>query len=145
MTHEDVLLAHTASTLAMFGVIWFVQLVHYPLLAGAAGAGFAAHEQEHVRRTGWVVMPLMLTEAATAAWLVWQPPAGLDATLPIVGAALLAGIWLSTFLLQVPAHDRLSRGWDGTAHTRLVRTNWIRTLLWTARAAAALAMSRAAG
>lgn len=31
------LLAHVAATLAMTGVIWFVQLVHYPLPA----TGFA--------------------------------------------------------------------------------------------------------
>jgi hypothetical protein len=31
------LLAHAAATLFMVGVIWFVQLVHYPLFAASAG------------------------------------------------------------------------------------------------------------
>ena len=41
----------------------------------------------------------------------------------------------------VTAHDRLGRGWDPRVHARLVRTSWIRTAAWTARAALALAMA----
>jgi hypothetical protein len=50
-----------------------------------------------------------------------------------VGLVLLAAIWLSTFGLQVPLHRRLELGFDDDAHAALVRTNWIRTLAWTAR------------
>jgi hypothetical protein len=57
----------------------------------------------------------------------------------------LAGVWASTFLLQVPCHDRLSRGWDEGVHARLVQTNWIRTVLWTARLAVVAAIAALAG
>ena len=60
------LLAHVAATAAMTGLIWFVQLVHYPLFARVGVADFTAYEREHVRRTGLLVAPLMLLEALTA-------------------------------------------------------------------------------
>ena len=57
-----------------------------------------------------------------------------------VGVGLLAGAWLSTALIQVPCHRRLERGFDAAAHARLVRTNWIRTALWSARGIVALVL-----
>lgn len=122
---------HAAATWYMTGVIWFVQLVHYPLMARVGTDGFAAYEALHRRYTGWVVGPPMLLEAATALALWWRRPSSAAWT---AGLVLVAVIWLSTFLLQVPSHDRLSRGMDAAALGRLVNGNWIRTAAWTARA-----------
>jgi hypothetical protein len=60
--------------------------------------------------------------------------------LPAIGLALLALIHASTVFLQVPAHRRLSDGFDAATHDRLVRTNWIRTAGWTMRTVVAVAM-----
>ncbi|MDX1579501.1 MAG: hypothetical protein R3266_13530, partial [Gemmatimonadota bacterium] len=56
---------HLASTLAVVGLIWFVQVVHYPLLARTDGSAFRAAHRFHTDRTGRVVIPLMLAEVAT--------------------------------------------------------------------------------
>ena len=129
------LLVHAFATLCMVGLIWFVQLVHYPLFA-RVGSGFDRYEADHVRRTGWIVGPLMLAEVATALLLLaWSPGAATAA-----GAALLAIVWTSTACLQMPAHRRLERGFDAAAHGKLVATNWLRTAAWTARGALALGM-----
>lgn len=130
------LLAHAAATLALAGLVWFVQVVHYPLFARVPGEAFTAYELEHGRRTTWVVAPLMAVEALTAVALVLVEPGALT----VIGVALVVGIWASTFLVQVPCHRVLSRGWDAAAHRRLVRTNWLRTVLWSARGAIALAL-----
>lgn len=128
-----VLLANFASTAAMAGLIWFVQIVHYPLFDGVAKDAFATYEARHARRTTWVVMPLMVLELGTAGWLVLQPPGeGLLAP-AAVGLAMVFLIWASTFFIQVPLHGRLAAGFGAAAHARLVLTNWIRTFLWTAR------------
>ena len=132
----SILLVHAASTLAMAGLIWFVQIVHYPLMGAVGAHEFAAYEQAHMRRTTWVVGPLMLAEAATAGMLAFAQPGALT----LAGAALLAVIWLSTAALQVPLHRRLSSGRSHAAVASLVRGNWIRTVAWTARAAIALAL-----
>lgn len=149
-----VTLVHALSTWAMVGLIWFVQVVHYPLMGGVGGAEWTAYERAHTRRTTWVVLPWMVAEMVTAlllaanAWglLAWPGkgdavPAAVPAT---VGAVLVVAVWLSTFLLQVPCHARLERAWDPTVHRRLVATNWVRTILWSARGvvAAALLMPR---
>jgi len=127
------LLAHAAATLFMVGVIWFVQLVHYPLFARVGRPGFAAYSGSHTRLTGLVVGPPMLLEAATAvALVVWTPP-GISVPLVWAGLILVAGIWLSTAFLQSPRHTTLGRGFDPSAHRFLVTSNWLRTVLWSLR------------
>lgn len=128
------LLIHAASTLFMTGLIWFVQIVHYPLMARVGRAGFADYEQLHSNYTTLVVGPPMLAEMATALWLAAMPPPRIGATVVWTGLALLLLIWASTWLLQVPQHTILAAGFDPQAHQRLVLTNWIRTGLWTIRA-----------
>jgi hypothetical protein len=64
--------------------------------------------------------------------------------MPLVGVVALAGIVASTLALQVPAHGRLGAAFDPHTHARLVRTNWIRTALWTVRGLLALALLAAA-
>ena len=125
---------HAGATLAMFGLIWFVQIVHYPLMAKVGDQGFSAYELAHTKRTTLVVAPLMLAELASALWIVLKEPSWVSWS----GIACLALIWVSTFALQVPAHRVLERGFDHRAHRRLVLTNWIRTALWSVRAVLAL-------
>lgn len=133
MTGEFLLLLHAAATLPMVGLIWFVQVVHYPLFGQVGAERFTRYEQDHQRRTTRVVAPLMLVEAATAALLVAFTPAGVSSLLPITGLALVVMLWLSTFLWQVPLHTRLQSAFQPSAHTWLVRSNWLRTFGWTAR------------
>ena len=140
---EVLVVAHAAATLVMVGVIWFVQVVHYPLMARVSASEFAAYEREHQNRTTFVVAPTMLIEAVAAALLFVVVPPGSRRILPAVGIALLAVIWLSTFLLQVPLHTRLADGFDPGAQRKLVRSNWLRTVAWTGRGILVLVMLRA--
>lgn len=129
---------HLVATLAMAGLILFVQIVHYPLMARVGREGFREYEAAHTTRTGLVVVPLMVAELVTALWLAGLPPAAGLRPVALLGTALVAVIWVSTAVLQVPAHRALSRGWDEAAHRRLVWTNWIRTAAWWARVPVAL-------
>ena len=50
--------------------------------------------------------------------------------------ALVLGVlfaWLCTAVFQAPIHLRLMRGFDAPLIRRLILSNWIRTLAWTAR------------
>jgi hypothetical protein len=120
---------HLLTSAYMTGVIWFVQLVHYPMLHHADGPERAAGHREYTRRMGWVVAPVMLAELALQIWdLTTHPgPRG------VVTGILLAVIWLSTFLLQVPLHEKLTQDFDPLLQRRLVHSNWIRTIGWTLR------------
>lgn len=128
--------AQFLSTFAMFGLIWFVQTVHYPLFLRIAELDFRAFEAEHARRTGYVAAPLMIVELLSSFALVYGPlrPPTVSAAQAVSGAVLAALTWASTFLLSVPLHNRLHRGFDRAAIQQLVATNWVRTVLWTARA-----------
>lgn len=133
-TTEAVLLtAHLFATATMVGLIWFVQVVHYPLFAAVAPDDFAAYETKHQRLTSFVVGPLMATEGLTALWLAIAPPNGVSRIWALVGLAVLGVIHVSTVFLQVPQHAALAGGFDPLRHKRLVRTNWIRTIGWSAR------------
>ncbi len=138
---EAALWAQAFASCALAGLIWFVQIVHYPLLRQVGAGEFAAYHAAHTRRTTLVVAPLMLAEAFAALVLVVASP---GSATPLAGLALVALIWASTFLVQVPIHNRLARVSRPGDFTRLVRTNVIRTLLWTLRAGLALWMLPAA-
>ncbi len=127
------LMAHVLATVYMTGVIWFVQVVHYPLFALVGQAEFTGYEARHVRRTGWVVGPPMILEAGTGLALVFVPSLAPYRLGLGVSLAVLAAIWISTIALQVPAHRTLEAGFDANAHRRLVASNWIRTAGWTLR------------
>ncbi len=135
---QAVLLANLGSSLAMTGLIWFVQIVHYPLFANVGEREFAGYEKKHARLTSLVVGPPMLIEAASAVSLVVLAGGRLASWAVWVGLALVALIWISTAAIQVPCHSRLEAGFDGLIHRRLVRSNWIRTLAWTLRSCLAL-------
>lgn len=135
-----VLLLHVGATLALVGLIWFVQVVHYPLFAHVGHEAFAAYEQEHMRRTTWVVAAPMLIELLTGIVLLWQRADGVPAWMAWVGVALLAVIWASTIWLQVPCHEALRQGFSEAAHAELVRTNWVRTIAWSLRGLLVLGM-----
>lgn len=138
MSASHVVLAHLLGTLTMFGVIWVVQLVHYPLFSGVGAEGFAAYEAAHKVRITPIVFPAMLLELGTAVWLVWNRPEIVPAWLVWAGLGLVGVVWLSTAFVQVPLHTALSAGFDGETHARLVATNWVRTAAWTLRAGLAL-------
>ncbi|NBO65221.1 MAG: hypothetical protein EBU88_10340, partial [Acidobacteria bacterium] len=91
------LLANLASTFFMIGLIWFVQIVHYPLFERVGRDGFAAYESAHSQLTSLVVIPPMLVELVTTVMLVLVRPAGIRLSEAVAGAVLLAVVWGSTF------------------------------------------------
>jgi len=134
-----ILLIHVFATLFMVGLIWFVQIVHYPLFANVGGEQFKTYEELHQRLTTWVVGPAMLLELATAVFLVKYVTLD-SAILAWIGLALIIVIWLATALLSVPAHNSLTIEYTAAAYHKLVATNWIRTVVWTARGVLVLAI-----
>lgn len=128
-------LAHSAATFYMTGLIWFVQLVHYPLHGHVGAEAFLDYQARHVQWTGFAVGPAMLIEALGALFLVIQAPLNIPMWQLWLGLALVGLIWASTAFLQVPLHNSLQHSFDATAHQQLVGTNWIRTIAWSARSA----------
>lgn len=133
------LVANLAGTALMVGFTWTIQVLTYPMMKAVPADGFVAFELTHRNRVTAVLAVLAPTEivaAAGVAMFVDDVPSWLS-----VGAgALLFAIWLSTLLFYAPLHMRLSTGFDPVLHRRLVRSNWVRTIAWTVRGAAAIVM-----
>lgn len=144
-TTDGILLVQAIASSAMCGLIWFVQVVHYPLFArviGAESKDFAAANQD---RTKIVVIPFMLAEGGAAAAVAWAPPPGVPASLAMAGMAIVIALWLLTACIQMPLHARLLReGHTSKTVAALVTSNWLRTLLWSLRGAIATWMLWAA-
>ncbi len=135
-------LVQSACGLFMTGLIWFVQLVHYPLFQEAgSGASLQRYEKLHARRTGALVFPPMLLELLSALAALYPPlrPAFVSLPLAITLASLVVLIWLSTGLVQVRLHEQLDRPLTPEQAVRtirlLVKSNWLRTVAWTMRSA----------
>ena len=137
---SPLLAIHAAATWFMVGLIWMVQVVHYPLFSRVPESSFAAYESGHTRRMGSLLAVPALVEVATAAALVWARPEGVSLGLVLVAGALLAAIWIMTALVQAPLHGRLSAGYEPSLIRRLVVSNWWRTAAWTLRGSLVAAM-----
>ncbi|MDX1637188.1 MAG: hypothetical protein R3281_04405 [Balneolaceae bacterium] len=135
MMLDIVLVINICATLFMTGLIWFVQVVHYPGFLLVGRSEFSAYHRFHVPHTGYVVAPPMLLELASSVVLTiyGQPFWWIHAA----GLALVLLIWTSTGTLQVRYHNMLGNG-DGMEtgtpdeiKKRLITTNWIRTTAWS--------------
>ncbi|MDH3307619.1 MAG: hypothetical protein OEO77_08905 [Acidimicrobiia bacterium] len=129
----NTLIIHGVATWFMVGLIWTIQLVHYPLFALVGGDRFVDYEQSHARRMGILLAVPATLEVATGAALIWSRPDSVSLAVVLAAGALLALIWIVTWFVQVPAHARLSMGFDSGTARALTRSNWLRTLAWSGR------------
>ncbi len=125
-----------ATTLPLVGLIWTIQLVHYPLFSQVGESHFVRYQHAHMGAIGPLVGPLMLLEMLTVIGLVIVEPNALSA----LGLVLVLVIWGSTVLFQIPCHRRLTVAFEDESHQRLVRSNWIRTIAWSIRGVLAILM-----
>ena len=135
-----VLIANFAATWAMVGLIWFVQNVHYPLLARVGLDRAREIAVIHQRRTAQIVALPMAIEGLSTLGLLFERPDGVAWVLPWVGGITLAVAMGCTVLLSVPLHEQMANDPRIDTGKRLVQTNWPRTVAWTSHGVVALIM-----
>lgn len=130
---KSILLLAFGFTAFNTGLVWLVQLVHYPGFLLVGKSAFAAYHHFHMQTITRIVGPSMLLELilSLAALYYWQD-------LPLRFAylftlILLGVIWIHTALVAVPLHGQLASG-DPKIMEQLITTNWWRTIAWTLRA-----------
>jgi hypothetical protein len=124
---NGLLLAQIFCCFSLTGLIWVIQILHYPGFH-FVDILFKDFHSFHSTRISMIVIPLMLTELATASLLALQNPSRFGWN--FVGVLL---IWASTFFLSVPLHNQLAGERNSQLIAQLVLTNWPRTLLWSLR------------
>lgn len=133
---EVILIINLFSSFFLCGLIWVVQLVHYPSFHGFDKVDYHKWMNFHISGISVIVVPLMLTELGSSLLLTF-----IDAPFPVIqqtGLGIVILIWLITFIVQVPLHEKLTGGYDKEVVDKLIRSNWWRTLLWSLKSALGL-------
>ena len=125
ITNTDLL--HLLVTFGLFVLIWLIQVLHYPSFNFYEDNKFKEAMIFHQNRISFIVLPLMVLEIFITVWCFFEK---INFS-TITNLLIVMGIWLSTFFLQVPAHDKLILKKDSKMIQKLVKSNWIRTILWS--------------
>ncbi|MFN7904228.1 MAG: hypothetical protein ACK5P5_03500 [Pseudobdellovibrionaceae bacterium] len=118
------------SCAVMTGLIWVIQILHYPAFALIREERFSEFHAFHSKNITYIVGPVMLIELATASLLVVKFS---EQKFFWVNLFFLLVIWGCTALLSVPIHNDLALQQDQDLISKLVATNWPRTILWSLR------------
>lgn len=127
------ILVHLAATWFMAGLIWLVQIVHYPLFSDYDRRLFSGIMHRHQTRISLVVGPVMMVELVSGGWLLWISHGTAAAVWLQAGFAILIAIWISTAVIQMPRHRQLLAGPENRLIHKLVAENRWRTAGWTMR------------
>ena len=122
---------HLVLASIMVGVIWVIQLVHYPSFRFTDREKYVSFQIFHMRNISFIVVPVMILEFLSGLLLVLYHSN--HESLLRISFILLLIIWLVTALFFAQIHQKLSKGYDETLVRNLISLNWIRTLLWTIR------------
>ena len=131
LPNNFVLLGHLIFTSIMTGVIWVIQIVHYPSFHFMEKELYTAFQKFHMNKISIIVIPIMLAELITGMMLFLDKSS--KSPFLIISFVILVLIWLITGVFFSKAHNELMTGYQELVVNQLVVMNWIRTLLWTLR------------
>lgn len=116
------------------GLIWTIQLVHYPGFLKVGQQGFTDYQAFHMRSITVIVGPVMVLELLAATWLVVQEGVNPVHWGIISSLIIVIALWAITFFVATPLHYNLyNNGYNPVLIRKLVNMNWPRTILWTLR------------
>ncbi len=125
----EIALIYSGSTYFMMGLIWLIQLVHYPSYRYIGEKEFFSFQQFHVQTITLIVGPVMILELMSLVFLLIQNW-GIHLWWQFF---MTLGIWISTIVFSIPCHEQLKTKKDFHLIKRLIQTNWPRTILWTGK------------
>ena len=131
LLNNFVLISHLIFTSIMTGVIWVIQIVHYPSFHFIEKELYTAFQKFHMNKISIIVIPIMLAELITGIMLFLDK--SFKSPFLIISIIILVLIWLITGVFFTKAHNELIAGYQELVVNQLVAMNWIRTLLWTLR------------
>jgi len=126
---HELLLFYTILICYNLGVIWFVQIVVYPLFAKVGPAEYVTYHNFYSSR---ILLPVIIPGFScflVPLAIIFLRPESVPLGLALANAACgLLGLWV-TVALEIPRHARLERGGkQPEVIQELIRYNWPRTL-----------------
>lgn len=109
-------------------LIWAVQLVIYPSFLYYPKKDLITWHRSYTVRVTYIVMPLMFGQLILSIWQL----IALKNLYTVLSVILIGLLWVLTFTVFVPLHRNIDRGQpESDTSLKLVRYNWIRTVLWS--------------
>ncbi|MFL2630797.1 MAG: hypothetical protein ACJ0OP_03445 [Thermodesulfobacteriota bacterium] len=110
----------------LLGLILTIHFVHYKSFKFIDIERFIEFHRFHTKNISFLVLPLMTSEAVLSITICYF----YFSILSLVNLLLVALIWITTFLLQVPSHNKLSTGKSMPEIKKLISGNIYRVCLW---------------
>tara|TARA_B110000495_G_scaffold197965_1_gene209043 strand:- start:1512 stop:1895 length:384 start_codon:yes stop_codon:yes gene_type:complete len=113
----------------MLGLIITTQVVSYPMFHFVNKNNFSTYHNNYVNYVSTVVIPTMVLELGFSIllFLIYK---SISFFIPLFINIM---ILITTYFIQVPIHNILGQKFNKQAIDRLIKTNWLRTLLWTVK------------
>ena len=111
----------------LFILVWLVQVIIYPSFDQIAKEKLMYWHRLYTQKILYFVGPMMFIQTGLIAWQILGDPLAY-----LADGLLLAGIWVNTFLIAIPIHEKIDRDDSLDGHLpKLLRVNRWRSWMWT--------------
>ena len=111
----------------LVSLVLMTQFITYPTFLNIDKDKFSDYHRKYVNNISFIVAPVMLIELSTLSLIAYLS----SEFLIIKSLFLLLVIWLTTFFIMIPSHNRISKSFNIKEIKSLINYNWIRTILWS--------------
>ena len=111
----------------LVSLVFMTQFITYPTFLHIDKDKFSEYHRKYVNNISFIVAPVMLIELLTLSLIAYFS----SEFLIIKSLILLLVIWLTTFFIMIPSHNRISKSFNKKEIKSLINYNWIRTILWS--------------
>ena len=122
---ENLILFNFFISAFMLGLILTTQIVSYPMFINVE-KNFSAYHMNYVNKISTIAAPFMIIEFLLSLIFVFL----IGSYTSISSFLIMVLIFLCTFFIQVPIHEKLKNSFNISLCNRLIKTNWIRVFLW---------------
>ena len=122
---ENLILFNFFISAFMFGLILTTQIVSYPMFINVE-KNISAYHMNYVNKISTIAAPFMIIEFSLSLLFVFL----IGSYTSISSFLIMVLIFLCTFFIQVPIHEKLKNSFNISLCNRLIKTNWIRVFLW---------------
>lgn len=126
---EAILFFHFFLTFFMTGIIWLIQLIHYPSFSFIDKNMYSKFQTFHMNRISFLVGPIMILELLSGFYLLLFFYS--ESNFFVINFILNILILTMTIIVFGTIHKKLIEGFKFSLFAKLISMNWIRTILWS--------------
>ena len=125
---ENLILFNFFISSFMLGLILTTQIVSYPMFLKAE-ENFSVYHMSYVNKISIIAAPFMIIELLLSLFFVFY----IKSYIAVSTFLIMVLIFLCTFFIQVPIHEKLKNNFNISLCDKLIKTNWIRVFLWLSK------------